>query len=240
MLAIPALDLRAGRSAGLAAGLAALTERNESPGEEDPLQVAQTLLAAGFSRLHLTDVDAAMSQGENREVIRDLLRQLPVPVQVGGGVREQEQLRELLDEGASHVVVGTRGVEDPTWLRDQAALAPGQVLLALDLRGRRVMTRGGSHDSRRDVLDLIAELDSAELAGVLLTTGAFGARMADAELALLEELVDLSPWPVIAKAVASSLQDLRNLEARGISAVALETSASWPTEPRIIAEEFGE
>jgi phosphoribosylformimino-5-aminoimidazole carboxamide ribonucleotide (ProFAR) isomerase len=200
--------------------------------------VAWALQFAGFTQLLLTDVDASRQEGENRDLVRDLLRQIPLPIQVGGGIREQEQLLALLDDGAHQVVIGSRGVEDPFWLQEQAALVPGQLVLALEVRGHRVLLRRGGRDSGRDVFDLLADLDASALGGVLLSTGPGGARIGEPEFALLEEFAERSPWPVTVRAIATSMQDLHNLRARELSSVVLETSAAWPADPSTIAAEF--
>src|SRR5690606_21674039 len=118
---------------------------------DDPVQVARRWIAAGFSRLHVVDLDAATGHGDNRDLVRDILRQSTVPVQVGGGVRDDEVLRALLEDGADWVVVGTRGVEDPSWLAEQAALAPGRIILAADVRERAVVTKGWAARSTRTI-----------------------------------------------------------------------------------------
>src|SRR5262245_10813574 len=114
MLAIPAIDLREGACVQLVGGSYA-DERVRRP---DPLAVAREWTRHGFQRLHVVDLDAATGRGSNRRVIADLLHEGDVSVQVGGGVRDAEQVAELLDEGAEAVVVGTRALEDAEWLAD--------------------------------------------------------------------------------------------------------------------------
>jgi phosphoribosylformimino-5-aminoimidazole carboxamide ribotide isomerase len=221
MLAIPSISIGAG------------------PAGDDPVQVARQWTAMGFNRLHVVDVDAASDRGDNAGVIRELLRNTSVPVQVAGGVRDTERLDALLDDGADQVVIGTRGVEDTAWLEEQAARVPGRIVLALDLRARRVMTRAWTRDSRRDVFDLLAQCDAFPLAGIMVTPSQHDARLSDAEFALAEEIAALAPWPVLVTGGGDSLQDLRNLETRGIAAVVLGAMLTTETmDPRIVAEEF--
>ena len=112
MIAIPAVDLRDGACVQLVGGEYA-QERVRLP---DPAAVARDWIQQGFNRLHVVDLDAATGRGNNRKIIREILRESSVPVQVGGGVRDEDQIDRLIDDGATFVIVGTRAVEDEDWL----------------------------------------------------------------------------------------------------------------------------
>lgn len=235
MLAIPAIDLRDGRCVQLVGG----DYDQEAVRRDDPLEVARQWVAAGFSRLHLVDLDAATGRGSNRALIRELLQQSGVPAQVGGGIRDEEAIDTLLDDGADHIVIGTRGVEDPRWLEEQAERTPGRLILAADVRGRRVVSRGWAEDTPHDILDLIQELRDLPLAGLLVTAVQQEGRMQGTDLPLMADVADISPWPVIASGGVGSMQDLRALEDRGIAAVVLGMALYTDAlDPRVVAEEF--
>jgi len=235
MLAIPAIDLRDAHCVQLVGG----DYSKEAFRDDDPLGVARRWIAAGFTRLHLVDLDAATGKGDNRELLRDLLQAATVPVQVGGGVREDEDITTWLREGAEWVVIGTRGVEDPDWLAEQADAAPGRLILAADVRDRRVVTRGWAASTQRTVHDLCADLAGAPLAGLLVTAVHKEGKLQGTDLPLMEEVATVSPWPVIASGGIGTMQDLRNLEDRGVAAavlgMALYTDA---LDARVVAEEF--
>lgn len=237
MLAIPAIDLRDGHCVQLVGG----DYNKEALRLDEPLRVAQRWVAAGFSRLHLVDLDAATGRGSNRELLREIITRSGVPAQVGGGVRDGEAVRGLLEDGADRIVIGTRGVEDPEWLTEQAERAPQRLVLAADVNGRKVVTRGWAKETARDVLDLIRELEHLPLAGLLVTAVHKEGKMEGTDLALMADVVDAAPWPVIASGGVSSMLDLRALEDRGVAAavlgMALYTDA---LDARIVAEEFAE
>lgn len=237
MLAIPAVDLRDGRCVQLVGGDYA----KEAVRLDDPLEVARRWVAAGFSRLHFVDLDAATGRGSNAELLRELLRESAVPAQLGGGIRTGDAVQEWLDAGASWVVVGTRGVEDPDWLAEQASLAPGRIILAADVRERKVVTKGWAATSAREIEELIDELAPLPLGGILVTAVHKEGLMQGTDLPLMEAVAERSPWPTIASGGISSMQDLRNLEDRGVSAavlgMALYTDA---LDPRLVAEEFAQ
>lgn len=235
MLAIPAIDLRDGHCVQLVGGDYA----KEAVRLDEPLLVAQRWVAAGFSRLHLVDLDAATGRGNNRDLIREIITRSGVPAQVGGGIRDADALNTLLDDGAEHVVVGTRGVEDPEWLTEQAERFPGRIVLAADVNLRKVVTRGWAKETSRDVLDLIRELEHLPLAGLLVTAVHKEGKMQGTDLALMADVVDAAPWPVIASGGVSSMLDLQALEDRGVAAavlgMALYTDA---LDARVVAEEY--
>ena len=112
MIAIPAVDLREGACVQLVGGEYA----DERVRLADPVAVARDWARYGFRRLHVVDLDAATGRGSNREIVADLLRDTSVALQIGGGVRSQTQIEELLASGATAVVVGTRAREDSDWL----------------------------------------------------------------------------------------------------------------------------
>jgi phosphoribosylformimino-5-aminoimidazole carboxamide ribotide isomerase len=236
MRAIPAIDLRDGHCVQLVGGDYA----NEAVRLNDPVRVAQRWIESGFSRLHIVDLDAATSRGNNRALMRRLI-DCGVPVQVGGGVRTAEDVESLIRDGADHVIVGTRGVEDPAWLAMQSRRYPSRLVLAADVRGRTVLTRGWADASTRDILDLIRELEELPLAGLLVTAVNVEGTMQGADLELMRDVVAASSWPVIASGGVGSLGDLRALERLGVSAVVLGMALyTGALDARAVAEEFSQ
>ena len=237
MIAIPALDLREGKCVQLEGGSFAA----ERVRLDDPVGVARSWTHCGFRRLHVVDLDAAMGTGDNTALVDTILTDAAAEVQVGGGVRSPDDVRRLLEAGASRVVVGTRAIEEPDWLVDLAAAFPGVIVVATDVRERRVVTRGWARTLPIDVIELIEELAGLRLGGVLVTAVHLEGRLSGTDLPLMEDVVEAANFPVIAAGGVSSLNDLRALEHRGVSAavigMALYTGA---IEPRLVAQEFGE
>ena len=237
MLAIPAIDIREGHVVQLVGG----EYDREQVRLDDPVRIARQWALAGFSRLHLVDLDAATGRGSNRVVVTQVLWDGAAACQVGGGVRTEDDVRTLLDAGAAHVVLGTRALEDPDWLSRMATANPGRCLLAADVRERRVTTRGWGRTLPRDVLSVVDEVSSLPLAGLLVTAVHREGLMQGTDLPLMEDVVDASPFPVFASGGIGSLADLRALEDRGVAAavigMALYTGA---IDPRVLAEEFPE
>jgi phosphoribosylformimino-5-aminoimidazole carboxamide ribotide isomerase len=242
MIAIPAVDLRAGRCVQLVGGDYA----QERVRLDDPVEVAREWVRAGFARLHVVDLDAATGRGSNRALIGELLRAVAretggaVPVQVGGGVREGDDIAALLDEGAAAVVVGTRAVEDAAWRETMALRFPGQLVLAADVRGRQVVTRGWSSTSMLDVGDLVRDCAGLPLAALLVTAVQLEGRMEGTDLPLMEEIAEQAAAPLLASGGVASADDLRALAHRGVAGAVLGMALyTGALDARHTAEEFG-
>lgn len=237
MIAIPAVDLRDGACVQLVGG----SYQNERVRLDDPREVLRSWEHYGFNRLHIVDLDAATGHGTNFNLVCDLLSDASVPVQVGGGVRSSEFLEELLEAGATNVVVGTRAIEERDWLADISARHPGQIIVACDVRERRVTTRGWVRTLPLDVLDVVDEMNAFPLAGLLVTAVHLEGQMQGTDLPLMEDVAEASHFPVYASGGVSSMQDLRALEHRGLAGVvigmALYTGA---LDPVVVAGEFSE
>ena len=237
MIAIPAIDLREGACVQLVGGSYAA----EALRIEDPLEVARQWSRAGFQRLHVVDLDAATEAGNNESVVRSLLAEQLFSVQVGGGVRSTEVVERLLGDGADWVVAGTRALEDPDWLEDITRSFPGTVIVAADVRGRRIVTRGWARTLSRDVVDFVEEISRLNIAGIMVTAVHVEGQMRGTDLPLMEDVVEATHLPVFASGGISSMHDLRALEDRGLSGavigMALYTGA---IDPRVVAEEFSE
>jgi phosphoribosylformimino-5-aminoimidazole carboxamide ribotide isomerase len=189
--------------------------------------------------LHVVDLDAATGRGSNRDVVTELLRESAAEIQVGGGVRSTTQVDELIECGARAVVVGTRALEDVDWLARLAAAYPNEIVVAADVRDRRVVTHGWTRTLAREIIDVTEELSALPLAGLLVTAVHREGRMQGADLFLMEDVVEAASFPVYASGGIGSVADLRALADRGVAAavigMALYTGAIDPWQA---AEEF--
>ncbi len=236
MIVVPAVDLRDGHCVQLVGGDYA----DERVRLDDPRGVAREWARIGFSRLHVVDLDAATGRGHNNDVIREILRDAAVPVQVGGGIRQESQIDRLIDDGASWVVVGTRAVEDEDWRVEMAARFPGRLIVAADVRERRVVTRGWSETSSIDVIDFVESLRALPLAGILVTAVHKEGLMDGTDLPLMEDVADASECPVFASGGVTTTDDIRALDHRGLTGAVLGMALyTGALDARRTAEEYG-
>jgi phosphoribosylformimino-5-aminoimidazole carboxamide ribotide isomerase len=235
MQVIPAIDLRGGACVQLVGGSYA----DERVRIANPVGVAAAWADAGFKRLHVVDLDAATGRGTNRETVKQLLAANGVRLQCGGGVRELESIEDLFAAGASEVVLGTRAIEDGDWLEQAAATYPNRLIVAADVRGRNVTTRGWSETLSLDIATLVKDLNRLPLAAILVTAIDREGRMEGSEVSLMREVALASRAPLQASGGVGTLADLRDLAAAGVGAaivgMALYTGA---LETSAIIEEF--
>jgi len=235
MQVIPSIDLRDGACVQLVGGSYA----EERVRIADPVAVAQRWTRIGFSRIHLVDLDAATGRGSNREIVREILQSTTANIQCGGGVRDIDTIDELLNAGASEVVLGTRAVEDRAWLEDAVARYPNRIIVAADASARRLLSRGWSETSSRDVIDFIDGLNALQLPAILVTAVEREGRMEGPDVKLVEEITARSPIPLQASGGVRSIDDIRALADAGASAaiigMALYTGA---LNPQTIIEEM--
>ena len=237
MIVIPAIDLREGACVQLVGG----SYEAEQVRLDNPLDVARNWAQAGFRRLHLVDLDAATERGANDDIIRDILAEQLFPIQVGGGVRSNEVIERLISEGASWVVAGTRALEDREWLEEAARLFPHRIIVAVDVRGHRVVTRGWVKTLAREVADVVEELNALDLAGIMVTAVHLEGQMRGTDLPLMEKVTESSQHPVFASGGITGMADLRALEERGVSGAIVGMALyKGALDPRVVAGEFVE
>ncbi len=227
MIAIPAIDLRDGACVQFGAG--------------DPIAVAREWTDLGFRRLHVVDLDAATKRGNNADLIRELLREIPAAIQVGGGVRDLDGIQRLIDEGAYRVAIGTRAIEDRDWLSEATSAFPGQIIVAADVRERRVVRHGWSRMLPRDIVDVTEELSDYPIAGLLVTAVALDERLMPTDLSMLDDVVEASSHQVLSSGGITTIADLRALVDRGVSAAILGMALyTGELDGRRVAEEYTE
>jgi phosphoribosylformimino-5-aminoimidazole carboxamide ribotide isomerase len=205
----PAIDLREGRCVRLVQGD---FDRETSYGD-DPISVARLFVASGAQWLHVVDLDAARGPvgdgkgSDNRDLIEALAAIVPIPIQVGGGVRDAT----LLERGVARVVVGSLAVSDPDAVRRLAKEYPGRVAVGLDHRDGEVRVRGWADGSAITVPDALAAVDCPELGAVVVTEIGRDGMLSGPDLDGLAEVLALTDTPVIASGGVSSVVDLRAL-----------------------------
>jgi len=237
MIAIPAVDLRDGACVQLAVG----SYDQEVIRIPDVVGVEVAWQRYGFHYLHIIDLDAISGRASNAELIRTVLSRTEAEVQVGGGVKTREAIQELLNEGARRVVIGARALENPEWLAEMSGSFPGSIVVAADVRDRKVLAGGWARARPILVLDLIDELNRLPLAGLIVTASPHEDLSGGPHLSLLEDAAEAADFPVLAAGNFTGINDLRAVADRGVSAsivgMALYTGAM---DPRIVAEEFAE
>jgi phosphoribosylformimino-5-aminoimidazole carboxamide ribotide isomerase len=198
------------------------------------------LAAVGFPRIHLIDRDAIVGHGSNGILVDEIVRDGTIEVQIDDAADSGDEIDRLASAGAVRIVLGPRWLEEPEWLASTAESYPGLLLVAADVRERRVVTRGWVRSLPMAILDVVADLHGVPLGGLLVTSAHDGNR-SNLDLGLIEDIADSANFPVLVDGGVHSLSDLRALEHRGVSAVVLgDPLYRGGLDPRAIAMEFSE
>ena len=214
---LPAIDLRGGRCVRLRQG----DYDRETVFGDDPAAVARSFVAAGATRLHVVDLDAARTgERTNAEAIRGIVAAAArpdgsrVPVQLGGGIRDDGAVRAALDElGVDRVVVGSAAVKNPDWFAAACERDPRKLVLGLDYRGGELAADGwtaGTGTRARDLAERCAGLPLAAAVCTDIADDGMMAGISESALATLAVLADLG-LPVIASGGVSSYDDVRKV-----------------------------
>ncbi|HET8618705.1 MAG TPA: 1-(5-phosphoribosyl)-5-[(5-phosphoribosylamino)methylideneamino]imidazole-4-carboxamide isomerase [Acidimicrobiales bacterium] len=206
----PAIDLRGGRCVRLYQG----DYGRETVYGDDPVSQAQAFAAAGAPWVHVVDLDAARTgEAVNRPLVAAIAAGVDVPVQAGGGVRDDGAADALLEAGVRRVVVGTAALDDPAWVRRLAARHPGQVAVGLDARGRDLAVRGWVEGSGYDLVDVARRFGDAGLAALVVTEIGRDGTLTGPALDQLADVLAATDLDVVASGGVGSLADLRALAA---------------------------
>ena len=208
MLILPAIDLRGGKCVRLKQGDYA----RETIFGDDPVAMAQRWVGQGAKALHLVDLDGAKAGHPiNGDSIRAIVKAVDVPCQVGGGIRSDEDIATVLNWGIQRVVIGTRALQDPAWVREMAYAYPGQIILGLDARDGKVATHGWLQVSESSVLEMALQFANWPLASIVFTDISRDGMMEGPNVEALVELAKAVSLPVIASGGVSTLEQVRQL-----------------------------
>ncbi|MEK7840496.1 MAG: 1-(5-phosphoribosyl)-5-[(5-phosphoribosylamino)methylideneamino] imidazole-4-carboxamide isomerase, partial [Pseudomonadota bacterium] len=167
MIVIPAIDIKDGKCVRLRQG----KMDDVTVFSDDPLEMAGRWVKAGARRLHLVDLNGAI-QGlpVNADVIGRIVAKFPdLPVQVGGGIRDEETIQAYLDAGVRYVILGTKAVNAPHFVSDVCIEFPGHIVVGLDAKDGKVAVEGWSKMTGHDVVDLAKRFEDYGVESVVYT-----------------------------------------------------------------------
>ncbi len=209
MLIIPAIDIKDGKCVRLSQG----QMDKETIYSDDPVEMADKWIKAGARRLHIVDLDgAAKSRPQNAHIIRAIAEAWPdMPLQVGGGIRDENSIQTYLDAGVSYIIIGTRAVTSPHFVSDVCLEFPGHIIVGLDSKDGKLAIEGWSKLSHHDVIDMARLLEKDGVSAIVFTDinrdGMLNNVNIEATVALCREVT----IPVIASGGISNLDDIRAL-----------------------------
>ncbi len=212
-IVLPAVDIRGGRCVRLLQG----RPDEETVYDDRPADAARRWADKGAEFLHVVDLDGAF-QGHpvNGNAIAEIIEAVDVPVEVGGGLRTTEAVRRTLDLGVSRVIVGSRALRAPEWVKELCEAFPDQVVAGIDARDGRVAVEGWAEVSDVDAVAFAQQLDAFALRAIAFTDVATDGMMAGPNVAALQRLVEAVDTAVIASGGIASLDHVRRVAAVGV------------------------
>ena len=218
---LPAIDLRDGKCVQLRGG----SYDRELIRLPDPISVAQSWFDAGYEKIHIVDLDSATNNGNNTSLIIEMLQKFPNTIQVGGGIRQSEDIKILLDNGAVGVMVGTKAIIDNNWRNEMVNQFPNKIIVAADVdKDQQVLISGWTEKSGKNLVETLKELEELELGGVLITSIEEEGKMEGVNIDIFKTAIENSSKRIIAAGGISNMRDVQKLEDIGITDCVIGTA----------------
>ncbi len=216
MIIYPAIDMRQGKCVRLLQGEAS----RETVYFDDPVSVALRWEAEGAQWLHLVDLDGAMTADrQNRALAKRIIRTLKIPVQLGGGLRQMEDLEEIFSAGVSRAILGTAAVNDRDFLMAALERFGGRIGVGIDARNGQVATKGWQQLESLSALDFAKSLGALGVRRLVYTDISRDGMLTGSNVAATRQVAEESGLTVIASGGVSSLVDLRQLKSLEVCGV---------------------
>lgn len=209
MLLIPAIDLKDGHCVRLRQG----RMDDETIFSDDPVEVAGRWVEAGARRLHLVDLNGAFA-GEpvNGEVIRAIARAYPeLPIQVGGGIRDEATIQAYLDAGVSFVIIGTQAVKEPEFVARACAAFAGHVIVGLDAKEGMVAIDGWATVTNQEVTDLSRRFEQDGVSAIVYTDIGRDGMLSGVNVEATAALANAVTIPIVASGGITDIGDIEAL-----------------------------
>ena len=216
MYIIPAIDLRDGKCVRLIQG----QYDRQITYKDEPTKQAKEFISAGAQWLHIVDLDGAkVGRPINTATISAIVALGQLKIEVGGGLRDEASIKQLLDMGAERVIIGTKAVSDFEWFGEIAERFKGKIVLGLDARGSNVATHGWTKDNSQQLLEFATKAAKLPLAAIIYTDITKDGMMTGPNLERTKALVETVQIPVIASGGISKLDDIKKLAESKVEAV---------------------
>jgi len=210
----PAIDLRGGKCVRLRQG----DYQQETIFAQDPAAVARQFADQGAQHLHIVDLEGAREGlPVNLPSVQEILAAVDMECELGGGIRDEQSVRELLDFGLSRLVIGTSALTNPEWFRDACRQYPYRLVLGIDARDGLAATDGWLNTSEVAAVDLAAQFANEPLAAIIYTDIATDGMMRGPNIEAMAQMQAAVDVPVIASGGVTTIDDVARLAAAGLA-----------------------
>ena len=219
MLIIPAVDIKDGRCVRLVQG----RKEDETVFSNDPAAMAKKWAQAGAELIHVIDLDGAFEKSpRNHEAIKTILQTIDIPIQLGGGIRDEQTADRFLDMGVQKVIIGTEAIKNPAWVARIAGRHPGRVVVGIDARNGLVAIEGWTETTKTQAVDLAKRFEDCGIAAINFTDIQRDGMQTGPNIEQTRKLAEAVDIPVVASggvATVRDIQDLLPLEICGVIGV---------------------
>jgi phosphoribosylformimino-5-aminoimidazole carboxamide ribotide isomerase len=217
VILFPAIDLKEGACVRLVRGeMASATVFNR-----DPAAQARQFADAGFSWLHVVDLDGAIAgRSVNAAAVAAIRSAVDLPIQLGGGVRDRAAIEHWLALGIDRLVLGTATLRNPELVRRAAADHPGRIVVGIDARDGRVAIEGWVETTELAVVELARRFEDCGVAAIVYTDIARDGALVGVDASAIAAVAQQIRMPLIASGGVSSLDDIVALKAREVDGIA--------------------
>ncbi|MBW1900248.1 MAG: 1-(5-phosphoribosyl)-5-[(5-phosphoribosylamino)methylideneamino]imidazole-4-carboxamide isomerase [Deltaproteobacteria bacterium] len=208
MIVIPAIDLKGGRCVRLKQG----RMNDETVFSDVPEEMAIKWFGKGAERLHIVDLDGAV-QGRpvNRDVIKRIVDSIPIPVELGGGIRDMATLEAYFDLGLHYLILGTVAYKDPEFAKNACSVFPGKIILGIDARDDRVSVEGWTEEVDLTPVNMARQFDEAGISAIIYTDIQRDGMRTGPNVEATRALARAVKIPVIASGGISGVSDVKNI-----------------------------
>ena len=220
MKIIPAIDIQNGNCVRLRQG----DFSQETIFHDNPVNMAKKWVNEGAERLHLVDLDGArLGSPINIEMVSNICRNFPnIPIQIGGGLRDLDTANRYLETGASFIIIGTKAVEDPSFIKELCDNFPGKIIVGVDAKNGEVATDGWKSISNKNTIELSKEFEDYGVSEIVYTDIEKDGMMEGLNIDATLNLAKNVNIPIIASGGVSCIDDIHEMSAyvdSGISGI---------------------
>ena len=215
----PAIDIKNGQCVRLQQGVFEATTVYSS----EPFQIAKQFEEAGAKFLHIVDLDGALQgMGANDEALAEIIKNVTIPVEIGGGIRTMQDIEHRLNMGVTRVILGTKAVESPEFVKE-AILKFGadKIVIGIDAKDGMVAIKGWETISNVDAVTLALSMKDLGVKTIIYTDISKDGMLCGPNLVQTARMVEATGLDVVASGGVSSMEDLEQLENVGVEGAIL-------------------
>ena len=208
MLIIPAIDIKGGKCVRLFQG----KMNQETVYSDDPVSVAKRWEDEGAEFLHLVDLDGAVSGvPKNKEIIGNIIKAVKIPVEVGGGIRNIDSIKEYISMGSRKVIIGTTALENPELVHEACKIFSDKIMVGIDAKNGQVAVRGWKDVTGTSASALAKKFEGMGVSGIIYTDISRDGTLSGPNIDSIKSFAESIDIPVIASGGVSNINDIKNI-----------------------------